>query len=204
MNLQLHPCTINDFQAVVNLNETVYASLSDKSVLRYNSPEMIASCLQEPNVTLGFWDDKKLVAIGVLYVPQCLEEDHAHDVVGLLDNLTFGHLDYEPNGHLDDLTNGHLDYETIELEGLKKFGIKAANQKLFLVREGYRGLGLQRKLIREVEQLAVQRGFNLLCTTCAPNNNYSINNFLKEGYRFAKTEEKYGGLIRNLYYKKLF
>ena len=188
MNLQLHPCTINDFQAVVILNETVYASLSDKSVLRYNSPEMIASCLQEPNVTLGFWDDKKLVAIGVLYVPQCLEEDHAHDVVGFLDNLTFGHLDFETNG----------------LEGLKKLGIKAANQKLFLVREGYRGLGLQRKLIREVEHLAVQRGFNLLCTTCAPNNNYSINNFLKEGYRFAKTEEKYGGLIRNLYYKKLF
>lgn len=203
MNLQLHQCTITDFQAVVELNETVYASLPDKSVLRHNSPEMIASCLQEPNVTLGFWDDEKLVAIGILYVPQCLEEDHAHDVVGLLDNLTFGHLDFETNGHLDDLTNGHLDYETIGLEELEKLGIKAANQKLFLVRDGYRGLGLQQKLIQEVEKLAVQRGFNLLCTTCAPNNNFSINNFLKEGYRYAKTEEKYGGLTRNLYYKQL-
>ena len=187
MTLQLRKCTINDFQAVVELNETVYASLPDQSVLRHNTPEMIASCLQEPNVTLGFWDYEKLVAIGVLYVPQCLEEDHAHDVLEFLDNLTFG----------------HLDIRTIGLEGLEKLGIKAANQKLFLVRESYRGLGLQRKLIQEVEKLAIQRGFNLLCTTCAPSNSFSINNFLKEDYKYAKTEEKYGGLVRNLYYKQL-
>ena len=187
MNLQLHPCTINDFQAVVDLNETVYASLPDKSVLRYNSPEMIASCLQEPNVILGFWDEENLVAIGVLYVPQCLEEDHAHDVVELLDNEV----------------TGLRDGEALGLEGLEKLSIKAANQKLFLVREGYRGQGLQRKLIREIEKIAVARGYNLLCTTCAPNNIFSINNFLKEGYAYAKTEEKYGGLMRNLYYKKL-
>ena len=80
---------------------------------------------------------------------------------------------------------------------------KSANQKLFLVREGCRGLGLQRKLIREVEKIAMARGYNLLCTTVAPNNDYSINNFLKEGYVYAKTEEKYGGLVRNLYYKVL-
>lgn len=189
MDLQLRQCTINDFQAVVDLNETVYASLPDKSVLRHNPPEMIASCIQEPNVTLGFWDEESLVAIGVLYVPQCLEEDHAHDVVELLDNLACGNLD-------------NLDLKTIGLEELEKLGIKAANQKLFLVREGYRGLGLQQKLIQEVEKLAIERGYNLLCTTCAPNNSFSINNFLKEGYCYAKTEEKYGGLVRNLYFKQ--
>ena len=198
MNLQLRQCTTNDFQAVVELNETVYASLPDQSVLRHNSPEMIASCLREPNVTLGFWENEILVAIGVLYVPQCLEEDHAHDVVEFLDLRTIRHL--------DDLTcgrSGNLDFKTMGLEGLKKLGINAANQKLFLVRENYRGLGLQRKLIQEVEKLAVQKGFNLLCTTCAPNNSFSINNFMKEGYRYAKTEQKYGGLVRNLYYKRL-
>lgn len=201
MNLQLRQCTITDFQVVVELNETVYASLPDKSVLRHNSSEMIASCLVEPNVTLGFWDDERLVAIGVLYVPQCIEEDHAHDVVGLFDLGTFGHLD---NLTLWDAERSRsIDFETIGLEELEKLGIKAANQKLFLVRDGYRGLGLQRKLIREIEKIAVARGYNLLCTTCAPNNIFSINNFLKEGYVYAKTEEKYGGLTRNLYYKKL-
>ena len=164
--MELRRCTPADLDAVVELNETIYALLPDKTVLRHNSIEMIASCLVEPNVTLGFWDGDLLVAIGVLYVPQCLEEDHFHDL---------------------DLLG---DY-------------RSANQKLFLVREGYRGRGLQRKLIREIEKVAIARGFNLLCTTCAPNNEFSINNFLKEGYAYAKTEEKYGGLVRNLYYKVL-
>lgn len=164
--MELRRCTPADLDAVVELNETIYAALPDKSVLRHNSVEMMASCLVEPNLTLGFWDGDLLVAIGVLYVPQCLKEDHFHDL---------------------DLSG---DY-------------RSANQKLFLVREGYRGRGLQRKLIREIEKIAIARGFNLLCTTCAPNNEFSINNFLKEGYVYAKTEEKYGGLVRNLYYKVL-
>lgn len=164
--MELRRCTPADLDVVVELNETIYAALPDKSVLRHNSIEMIASCLLEPNLTLGFWNGDLLVAIGVLYVPQCIEEDHFHDL---------------------DLSG---DY-------------RSANQKLFLVREGYRGQGLQQKLIREIEKVAIARGFNLLCTTCDPNNEFSINNFLKEGYVYAKTEEKYGGLVRNLYYKVL-
>ena len=164
--MQLRPCQLSDLQSVIDLNEAIYSALPDKSILRHNSPEMIASCIEEPNVTLGVWEGDMLIAIGMLYVPQCIEEDHFHD---------------------------------LGLEG----EYKSANQKLFLVREGYRGLGLQRKLIREVEKIALARGYNLLCTTVAPNNEFSINNFLKEGYVYAKTEEKYGGLMRNLYYKVL-
>ena len=164
--MQLRPCQLSDLQSVIDLNEAIYSALPDKSILRHNSPEMIASCIEEPNVTLGIWEGDMLIAIGMLYVPQCIEEDHFHD---------------------------------LGLEG----EYKSANQKLFLVREGYRGLGLQRKLICEVEKIAMARGYNLLCTTVAPNNGFSINNFLKEGYVYAKTEEKYGGLMRNLYYKVL-
>ena len=164
--MQLRPCQLSDLQSVIDLNEAIYSALPDKSILRHNSPEMIASCIEEPNVTLGIWEGDMLIAIGMLYVPQCIEEDHFHD---------------------------------LGLEG----EYKSANQKLFLVREGYRGLGLQRKLIREVEKIALARGYNLLCTTVAPNNEFSINNFLKEGYVYSKTEEKYGGLMRNLYYKVL-
>ena len=164
--MQLRQCQPADLQVIIDLNEAIYAALPDKSVLRHNSPEMIASCLEEPNVTLGVWDGDLLVAIGMLYVPQCIEEDHFHD---------------------------------LDLQG----DYKSANQKLFLVRDRYRGLGLQRTLIREVEKTAVARGYNLLCTTVAPNNDFSINNFLKEGYVYAKTEMKYGGLVRNLYYKVL-
>ena len=51
--MELRRCNPADFKAVIELNETVYVALPDKSVLRHNSPEMIASCLEEPNVTLG-------------------------------------------------------------------------------------------------------------------------------------------------------
>ena len=72
-NMEIRHCHIIDLEAVVELNETVYAALPDKSVLRHNSAEMIASCLEEPNVTLGVWDGELLVAVGMLYMPQCLE-----------------------------------------------------------------------------------------------------------------------------------
>ena len=168
--ITIRPCCTSDLQNVIDLNESIYAALPDKSILRHNSPEMIASCIAHPNVTLGAWDDTVLAAIGVLYVPQCQAENHAHDLVGIVENAC---------------------------------ELKVANQKLFLVRDSHRGLGLQRQLIREVEKMASERGFQLLCTTCAPHNAFSINNFLKEGYRYAKTEEKYGGLTRNIYYKIL-
>ena len=47
--MELRQCQPADLQAVIDLNETVYAALPDKSVLRHNSPEMIASCLEELN-----------------------------------------------------------------------------------------------------------------------------------------------------------
>lgn len=169
--IEIRSCLHHDLQAVIDLNEEVYAALPDKSILRHNSPEMIASCLEAPNLTLGVWDSKKLVAIGILYVPNSLDEDHAHDL-----------------------------FDCVDLPALP---LKAANQKLFLVKEGYRGLGLQRQLIRKLEMIATERGYNLLCTTCSPNNDFSINNFIKEGYQYAKTEEKYDGLTRNIYYKLL-
>ena len=80
MKMKIRKCQSSDLQSIIELNETIYAALPDKSILRHNSPEMIASCLEEPNVTLGIWDGNLLVAIGMLYVPQCLEEDHFHDL----------------------------------------------------------------------------------------------------------------------------
>lgn len=162
--LVLKRCYLYDLESIVGLNESIYQCLPDKTVLRHNSREMLASCLCEPNITLGIWDGAELIAVGVFYVPQSPEEDHAMD---------------------------------LDLQGDYKVG----NQKLFLVREAYRGLGLQRRLIREIEKMALDRGYDLLCATCAPGNTYSIANFEREGYVYAKTERKYGGLARKLYFK---
>lgn len=163
--MEFRQCQPSDLDAVLALNQKVYDSLEDKTLLRLNSTEMIASCLAEPNVTMGAWDGDKLVAIGILYVPQVEEEDLSHYV----ENVVF----------------------------------PAANQKLYLVDAAYRGQGLQRKIIRIIEEIARKRGYLMLCTTIAPHNTFSINNFAAESYIYSTTVVKYGGLERNIYFKRL-
>ncbi len=163
--MEFRQCQPSDLDAVLALNQKVYDSLEDKTLLRFNSNEMIASCLAEPNVTMGAWDGDKLVAIGILYVPQVEEEDLSHYV----ENAVF----------------------------------PAANQKLYLVDAAYRGQGLQRKIIRLIEEIARKKDYLMLCTTIAPHNTFSINNFVAEGYVYSTTVVKYGGLERNIYNKVL-
>ena len=80
---------------------------------------------------------------------------------------------------------------------------KAMDLKLIIVKEGYRGNGLQRELIRILEKNAYTRGFTHFCTSVSPNNPYSINNMLAMGYEFDHSEDLYGGLLRNIYVKEL-
>lgn len=163
--MEFRQCLPSDLDAVLRLNQDVYNSLEDKTLLRLNSRGMIASCLAEPNVTIGAWDGDRLAAIGILFVPQTDDEDLSH---------------YVPTPALP-----------------------AANQKLYLVDAAYRGQGLQRMIIRLIEDVARQRGFAMLCTTIAPHNKFSVNNFIAEQYVYATTVVKYGGLERSIYFKVL-
>lgn len=81
-------------------------------------------------------------------------------------------------------------------------GKKAANYKLCIVRQDYRGYGLQRLLEQALEECAVAEGVQLLCATVSPENEHSMRNVLRCGYTYDRTLQKYG-LPRNLYYKFL-
>ena len=94
--------------------------------------------------------------------------------------------------------------ETDLRTNLKKFTVdKAMDLKLIIVKEEYRGNGLQRKLIQLLEEEALSRGVTHFCTSVSPDNPHSFNNFLAMGYEFDHQEELYGGLLRNIYVKKL-
>ena len=80
-------------------------------------------------------------------------------------------------------------------------GKQAANYKLCIVREKYRGNSLQFRLGKKLEEYAKERGIDLLCATVSPDNPYSIKNMEKLGFVYNCTTEKYGGLKRNIYYK---
>jgi hypothetical protein len=89
---------------------------------------------------------------------------------------------------------------SIHLNKVKSTGLKTANNKLCIVREGFRGNSLQYNLGLLLEQQAQKNGIDLLCATVSPKNKYSINNILRLGFSYDTTLIKYG-FQRNLYYK---
>ncbi len=68
----------------------------------------------------------------------------------------------------------------------------------------YRGYGLQRLLMQEAEKDLRSLGFRYLLCTVHPDNRYSLDNVLKQGYQIMTVKEKYGGNIRAVLKKDLF
>lgn len=60
------------------------------------------------------------------------------------------------------------------------------------VHPDYRGSGLQGQMVRMAEQELSGKGRRILLTTVHPENKYSLNNMLKQGYVIQKQVEKYG------------
>ncbi len=80
---------------------------------------------------------------------------------------------------------------------------KVANVKVIIVRPAFRGNGLQKYLIAKLEQHAKANGYTIFMATAAPDNKYSMDNFLSSGYTCVKVLKKYGGLQRALLYKEV-
>lgn len=71
---------------------------------------------------------------------------------------------------------------------------KVINLDNAAVHPDYRGLGLQRKMIRIAEkELKGQGNWILLCTV-HPDNRFSLQNVLGQGYTIQKKLEKYGSV----------
>ena len=71
------------------------------------------------------------------------------------------------------------------------------------VHRDYRGRGLQRKMVCTVEEVLKGRGERILVCTVHPENKYSLNNMIQQGYEVRKHVEKYGSerfiLRKNIY-----
>ena len=67
----------------------------------------------------------------------------------------------------------------------------------------FRGQGLQYRLMKHGEEQLASTSYCHLMGTVHPDNTYSLNNFLKLGYRIVDTTQKYGSLPRHIMYKKI-
>lgn len=96
-------------------------------------------------------------------------------------------------------TKENLAHDLDEVEDVTE----NANVKLVIVRYEYRGNGLQKELIARLGEHARERGYKWLSSTVSPENPWSMNNLIANGYTEVKVLVKYGGLKRILFAKKI-
>ena len=60
------------------------------------------------------------------------------------------------------------------------------------VHPDYRGMGLQRRMVSMAEQQLSGKGSRILLTTVHPENRFSLNNMISQGYVIQKRLDKYG------------
>lgn len=98
-----------------------------------------------------------------------------------------------------------LSSENLGLDiGLPKDQLnKVAHMDSAAVLPQYRGHGLQRRLMQMAEPDLINEGYRYLCCTVHPDNQYSLNSILSQGYRIMATREKYGGYLRHILMKEL-
>lgn len=78
-----HPLTIricrpSELPLLLELQETIFAQLPNPTLLRRNSEEMLAECLSAPHTVIGAYDEERLVAVAILYVPTNDAEELSH------------------------------------------------------------------------------------------------------------------------------
>lgn len=74
---------------------------------------------------------------------------------------------------------------------------------LILVEKEHRGNGLQKSIMLKLEHHASEYGFDYICMSVHPENLYCKNNIIDSGYKYDHTDIIYGGLLREIYIKKL-
>ena len=96
-------------------------------------------------------------------------------------------------GIFDILIPGLADYNYgYDLAFTEAQLLRVVHMDTAAVHPDYRGLRLQRILMQEAERYAAEIGERILLTTVHPENSYSLNNILAQGYTIEKRLPKYG------------
>jgi len=78
-----------------------------------------------------------------------------------------------------------------------------AHMDSIVVLPDFRGLGLQKALLKYAEEQAHNLGYTHFMATVHPDNAPSLKSFLASGYEIKITKLKYNGLIRHVLYKNI-
>lgn len=79
--------------------------------------------------------------------------------------------------------------------------IHAAHMETVVISKDYQGKKLQLKLMEAAEEILKETPYQYFFATVHPDNQYSLNNFIRLNYSIITTVKKYGGLDRHILYK---
>ena len=164
-------------------------------ILRLCTPKDIDRIMElQKDIFAGLNDREILRENSREMLLSCLEAPHF--TIGIFDReqvLAALAVLYDGRGSEEDLSLGLVNHKVSV----------PANFKLVLVRKEYRGRGYQRLLMGMLEKYAVSRGFTHLCATVSPKNLHSKANMQAMGYEYDHTQEKYGGVVRDVFVKNI-
>lgn len=80
---------------------------------------------------------------------------------------------------------------------------KVAHMESIAILPEYRGNRLQYRMMQVAEQELKDSGYRYLMCTVHPENHYSRENILRQGYHVVTTKEKYGGYLRDILLKEI-
>lgn len=80
---------------------------------------------------------------------------------------------------------------------------KVAHMESVAIFPEYRGNGLQYTLMKTAEEELRRLGCRYLMCTVHPENRFSRDNMIRQGYQVVLTKEKYGGYLRDILLKEL-
>lgn len=92
-------------------------------------------------------------------------------------------------------------------DAIAKFELDLDSKKVvdygpMFVNYKYVGNGLQLKMLKELDRYCYEKGFRYAIATVHPDNTFSINNLVKDGFDMIRQREFTRG-VRNIYLKKL-
>lgn len=80
---------------------------------------------------------------------------------------------------------------------------KVAHMESIAILTKYRGNGLQYRMMQTAEKELRNLGYRYCMCTVHPENIYSRQNIIRQGYEVVLTKEKYGGYLRDILLKNL-
>ena len=81
--------------------------------------------------------------------------------------------------------------------------LKVGQIESTVVSAEYRGNGLQNTICNILEGISKKNGDKIIAATVYPENEYSLNTFIKRGYKIMADKLKYGGLRRYVVMKEI-